>query len=220
MASAWSTATHALLIDSFDTDASVAVVTAAPGSDSAANPDDATMIGDRVITVDKTAGPAGAAQGAYATAIDGFLSLANGPSTNSDVTVEWTFPTTDLTEGGTQTGIVVQLPDPIDNDLTIAISINGGLAQSIVFPDGSSGDVFFFPFADFPNFAAAATATSLSVVFSNGVAWDARVDQVETRGPAQVPVMSIHALGLTTLGLIVIAARNLLYRKARNSRRG
>lgn len=227
LATAWSTGAHALLVDSFDTDAEAAVTTAAPDSDSAATPDDATMVGDRVITTDKTAGPAGFAQGSFATVIDGFLSMANGPSTNSDITVAWTFATTDLTEGGTQTGIVVQLPDPIDNDLNVAFSINGGPPLSILIPDGSSGDSFIFAFADIANNADAAAATSLSVTFSNGVAWDARVDFIETRGPGvpppsgptpKVPTMSIHAPGLTMLGLMVIAANKLSRRKARHTR--
>lgn len=214
----WTTDSHALLVDNFDTDVSVAVVTAAPDSDASATPDDANMIGDRVITVNKTAGPASGAQGAYATATGGVLSLANGPSTNSNVTIDWTFGTSDLTEGGTQTDIVVVLPAPIDNDLTIAFSINGGPALSILFPDGSSGDDFVFPFADFANSADAATASSLSVTFSDGIAWDAQVDFIETRGPSPpppgppptpVPTLSLHALGLTVLGLLAAAATHL-----------
>lgn len=214
---------HAVLIDNFETDASARVTTAAPDTVAAPTPNDANMIGDRVITVQKTAGASGLVNAATGEAVGGLLGMANGPVTNSVITVDWTFPETDLTEGGTQIGILLSLPNPIDNDLDITFSINGGPDFSILFADGSSGDSFFFPFSGFSNSAEAETATSISVVFSNGLAWDAQVDFIATLGPPdrptpKVPTMSVQVLGLTMLGLVLIAASRLSAGKSQRTR--
>jgi hypothetical protein len=140
--------------------------------------------------------------------------MANGPATNSIISSVWTFALTDLTEGGTQTGIFVRVPNPnpnpnpnpIDNDLNIAFSINGGAAFSILFPDGSSGDDFFIPFSAFANAAEAATATRVVVSFtSTDLAWDAQIDFIETSAPpgneAPAPAtLALFGLGLVGLG--------------------
>ncbi len=136
----WSQSTTALLIDDFETYAEAAVTTPAPGNDVVVTPDSGTgMIGERTLTVDKTVGnTSGPAGGAYmTTGVDSRLSLANGPSTNSVQTAQWTFSSTDLTEGGASTGMSLILTQPNDNDLTIEISINGGPAYQQIFPDGS-----------------------------------------------------------------------------------
>jgi len=207
LASLWSVGSHALLIDSFDTDASAGVTVAAPGTDSIFTLDSgAGMIGDRTIEVDKTAGGAGFANGAYADVIGGALSMANGPITNSIITSGWTFGATDLTVGGTQTGLSLSLPNPIDNDLYISFSLNGGTAYEQLFPNGSQGNAFVFNFANFVNPNDAATATSLEVSFRNGAAWDAQVDFIETVGPPPPQVVSepvsivLFSLGLAGLG--------------------
>jgi hypothetical protein len=65
LAAFWASNTHALLIDSFDTGVSVGVTTAAPDSSAGATGDSgAGMVGARVLTVNKTAGAAGGANGA------------------------------------------------------------------------------------------------------------------------------------------------------------
>jgi PEP-CTERM motif len=184
LAAFWTAGANALLIDNFETDASVAVLAASPATLFTNTPDSgAGMIGNRTLTVNKTVGGGGGANGAYADIIGGLLAMANGPVTNSIVTVDWIFGSTDLTEGGTKTGFFLGLPNPIDNDLNISISINGGTASSKLFPDGSSGTDFFFPFLDFVNGGDAATATTVRLQFSSTVAWDAEVDFIETIGP-------------------------------------
>lgn len=203
----WASGAQALLIDSFDTDAWVATTGPAPDSDSTFTADSgAAMVGDRAFGIDKTAGGAGGANGAFADILGGLLAMANGPVTNSNVSLDWTFANTDLTEGGTKTGIFLSLPDPTDNQLAISISLNGGTSSSMVFADGSSGPDFFFPFAGFANGAAAATATSVSIVFSSADnAWDAQVDFIETIGPPVGPpdahVSAPKPLALLGIGL-------------------
>ncbi len=207
LAALWGSSAQALLIDSFDTDASAFVMVAAPNSDSTFTPDGgADMIGDRTLTVDKTAGGSGGANGAFADVLGGLLAMANGPVTNSNITLDWSFASTDLTEGGTKTGIFLSLPDPIDNELAISISINGGTSSSMVFADGSSGPDFFFPFVGFANGGDAATATTVSIVFSSSDnAWDAQVDFIETIGPPVPPpggnVSAPAPLALLGIGL-------------------
>ncbi len=202
LASLWSGSSHALLIDSFDTDASAAVIVAAPGTDSVFTLDSgAGMIGDRTIDINKTAGAAGFANGAYADVTGGLLSMANGPTTNSIMSSVWTFSSTDLTVGGTQTGLFLSLPNPIDNDLYISFSINGGTAYEQLFPNGSQGNAFIFDFANFANPLAAASATSLEVSFRDGAAWDAQIDFIETVGPPPVAAPEPASLVLFSLAL-------------------
>lgn len=200
-----SSASHALIIDSFDTAADVAVTTAAPPdqTQSTVTPDDATMVGDRTLAVTKTVGPAGFANGAFASVSGGFLAIANGPVTDSIVNVTWDFASTDLTEGGTNTGIFFALPAPIDNDLTIGFSLNGDSMTNVLFPDGSSGNDFFIPFAALTNPGDASSATQVSVQFSSsGPAWDATFDFIEASAPPDPPVVPVPAtLGLIGLGL-------------------
>jgi hypothetical protein len=212
LAALWAGGAQALLIDSFDTNASVAALGVAPDSDSTFTPDNgADMVGDRTLSIDKTAGGSGGANGAYTDVFGGLLAMANGPITNSSVTLDWAFASTDLTEGGTKTGFFLSLPDPIDNELAISISINGGTFSSMVFADGSSGPDFYFPLAGFANGTDAATATTVSIVFSSGDnAWDAQVDFIETIGPPGGPPggdvsapapLALLGIGLAGLGL-------------------
>jgi hypothetical protein len=206
LASSWVSGAHALLIDSFDTDALVLVNAAAPASGSATTPDSgAGMIGNRGITVNKTAGAAGFANAAIAEVVGGLLGMSNGPVTNSVITIDWSFGSTDLTEAGTKTGIFLALPDPIDNDLTIGVSINGGSFSSLLFPDGSSGPDFFFPFLSFANSGDAATATSVVVRFTSVNAWDAQVDFIESIGPPPPGVSEPASLALLGMGLAGVA---------------
>lgn len=204
-AACWATGANALLIDSFGTDASVAVLSASPSSDSAFTADSgADMLGDRTLTVNKIVGGAGGANGAYADIIGGLLALANGPVTNSIVTVDWLFAGTDLTEAGTKTGFFLALPNPIDNDLTISFSINGGASSSKLFLDGSSGPDFFFPFVDFVNAGDAALATSIRLQFNSVNAWDAQIDFIETIGPppevSEPATLALFGMGIAGLG--------------------
>jgi hypothetical protein len=198
----WSAGSQALLIDGFDTDASAAVVVAAPGTDSVFTADSgAGMIGDRTIGINKTVGGAGFANGAYADVTGSLLAMANGPSTNSIITSTWTFASTDLTEGGTQAGVLLALPNPIDNDLYISFSINGGPAYEQLFLNGTSGNAFAFNFANFANPLAAATATSLVATFRDGVAWDATIDFIETFPDLPPPPVVSEPASLALFGL-------------------
>ncbi|MEM9254709.1 MAG: PEP-CTERM sorting domain-containing protein [Pseudomonadota bacterium] len=199
----WSSAPQALLIDSFDIEALAAVTGPAPDTDNAFTNAGMGMIGDRNLFVEKTAGGMGFVNAAVAEVTGGLLGMSNGPETNSIISSTWNFGATDLTEGGTASGFFLSLPNPIDNDLTVAFSINGGPALSRLFPDGSTGDDFFFPFADFANSGAAAAATEIAVTFSNGVAWDAQIDFIETRSDVPVPApasLSLLGLALCVLG--------------------
>ncbi len=205
LAAFWAAGANALFIDTFDTDASVLVLAASPATDSAATPDSgAGMIGDRTLTVNKTVGGGGGANGAYADVIGGLLAMANGPVTNSIITVDWVFSGTDLTEAGSKNGFFLGLPNPIDNDLTVSLSINGGTATSKLFLDGSSGADFFFPFIDFANAGDAASATSIRLQFTSSNAWDAQVDFIETVGPppevAEPASLALFGISMAGLG--------------------
>jgi hypothetical protein len=120
--------------------------------------------------------------------------------------VDWVFAGTDLTETGSKTGFFLGLPNPIDNNLTISISINGGTASSKLFLDGSSGEDFYFPFIDFVNAGDAAAATSVRLQFTSVNAWDAQVDFIETSGPpmdvSEPASLGLFGISMAGLGLM------------------
>lgn len=196
---------NALTIDDFSTDQSVAVTSAAPAAD---NNNVVAGIGNpRNLMVDKTVGPAGGANGAFADVIGGALSMANGPTTESTITVTWSAiaaANADFTDAGQSTGIFFSLPDPIDNDLTVTFTANGTSTYSVTFPNGSAGNDFFAPFSEFDDPSVFTSMSTLSIAFTGPAAWDANIDLVETR-PTPVPVPG--TLALFGLGLAGLARR-------------
>ena len=95
------------------------------------------------IKLDKTIGDAGFVNAAAAEVTGSLLGMANGPATNSIIDVNWGFAPTDLTEGGTATGLFLSLPNPIDNNLFIDFSLNGGAVYTQLFLDGAMGNDFW-----------------------------------------------------------------------------
>jgi len=87
------------------------------------------------------------------------------------------------------------------------MTLNGVATQMLVGASGFRGD-FFFPFADFIGGAGglleARSINSIQMVLSDGLAWDAAFDLIETREsfrPAPVPgTLALLGLGLGALG--------------------
>ena len=214
-------AAHALVIDTFDRRQTVSVTDAAPTSatNTVANAPPLTsgyQVGaDRTITVNKTLGEEGFANGAYGEVIGGKLTMANGPATASLITVEWrgiSGSDSDFTDSGRSTGFFLALPDAIDKRLKVSYTATGASGTSTysrIYADGSSGNDFFAPFAEFSNPSLFTSVTFLSIEFAgirpdgspNQVAWDAAVDFVETTVP--VP----GTLALLGIGLAGLAGR-------------
>jgi len=195
---------QALLIDNFSTDQSVAVTGAAPASSSGNVVGGGMISADRDITINKTTGGTGGANGSYVDVLGGLLGVANGPVTDSNVHVRWDgFAVTDLTAGGA-TGFYLALPTAIDNTLKIDFFING-MTSSITktFLNGASGSDFFFAFSDFSAPSVFNSVTSIEMVlYSTGPAWDAQVDLLETRDRPPTKVPEPGTLGLLGLGLL------------------
>jgi hypothetical protein len=193
-----------LLIDNFSTDQSVAVTGAAPASSSGNVAGGGMISADRDITINKTTGGTGGANGTYVDVQGGLLGVANGPVTDSNVHVLWDgFAVTDLTAGGA-TGFYLALPTAIDNTLKIDFFINGMTSSiSKTFLNGASGPDFFFSFSDFSAPGVFTSVTSIEMVlYSTGPAWDAQVDLLETRDRPPTKVPEPGTLGLLGLGLL------------------
>jgi hypothetical protein len=205
MAGLFAGSANALIIDDFSTNQSIAVTAAAISSASNNVVGGGMISADRDMTLNKTAGPSGGANGVYADVAGGLLGIANGPVTNSNLHVLWDgFSSTNLTSGGA-TGFFMSLPNAIDNTLIVDFIINGN-ASSITktFLNGASGSDFFFAFNQFSNSSVFTAVNSIEMVLrSNGVAWDAQVDLVETRDtPPSTSVPEPATLGLLGLGLL------------------
>lgn len=195
---------NALIIDDFSTDQSVGTTAAAPAIDFSTVVGGGMISADRLLTINKTAGPSGGANGAYADVLQGKLAIANGPTTDSNVHVLWDGFSTDLTSGGA-TGIFLSLPSAIDNTLIIDFNINGAASTiTKTFLNGASGSDFFFAFNQFSNSSVFTAVSSIEMVlYSDGPAWDANVDLIETRdAPPTTTVPEPATLGLLGLGLL------------------
>jgi hypothetical protein len=207
LAAFWSSGSHALIIDSFDTATTgISVNCAAPGPgcyDSEATAQTGSMIGSRLLEVEKTLGNIGIGDTAVGNIDGSALVMSNGVTTESTVTVTWDFASTDLTDGGASQGFFFDFPDAIDNDLTMTVQLNGGAIYSEVFANGSNGSNFFIAFTDLANAGDAATATQIVFSFSDGPAWDASISEIRTResfndtpAPATLALFGLALAGL------------------------
>jgi hypothetical protein len=151
----------------------------------------------------------------------GRLDMQNSPVSNGTVVITWTGIGTndpansDFTDGGQSTGLFLDIPAAIDNELTVEFTANGSSSFSRDFPDNSEGTDFFFPFASFSDPNVFTAVTSLVMTLSNnegaaGEGWDAQVNLVETR-PNPVPVPG--TLALVGMGLIGVSARRRFAKK-------
>ena len=206
---------QAVLIDDFSTDSPFITFTgpAVQTDSNSVNGGGIIGAGDRDLMVEYITGPGiNPVDTAAAGTGGGQFIVANGVTSNSIVTLEWNPLGNDLTDGGLAEGLFLSLPNPIDNDLDVSFIINGTSVSNNTFPDGSSGDDFFIPFASFTDPLAAGSANSLQLVLSDGAGWDASIDFVETRPrvpPPPIPVPGTLFLMLTgILGFVGLRIKN------------
>jgi hypothetical protein len=193
-------AAHALEIDTFGDDQSVTVVNTSDDNDVAPG----GFVGtNRNLAAVNTGGQT---QAFINNLTPGALDISNTTTANGTVTVNWTGISgsdSDFTAPNA-TGVFIGIPNPIDNLLTITMTANGSSSATQNFPNGSVGSDFFFPFASFSDPSVFTAVTSFEMVLSsNGNAWDASIEFVETRdNPIPLPgTLALLGLGLASLGV-------------------
>jgi hypothetical protein len=156
--------------------------------------------------ISATAGASGQTTGnsnaAFALSV---LDLANTSTSAGTIYVQWngiTGVNKDLTSVGTNFGIYMALPTPVDNGLDVTFTATGAAGTAVIsrnFPSGITGDSFFFKFTDGTNPGVWASVDTLRATFTGPTAWDAQVSLLETREapiPGTILLMGAGLLGL------------------------
>lgn len=200
---AFASTADAFLIDDFMDDQVVTAETETKSSDLPSSATTSFLGTNRRLTVTNLSGQTVANINRLQAEI---LDMSNSTSASGIVALIYSgIGGVDFTQGGTNTGLYLGLPSPIQEPMTIAFDVDGSLYQR-TFLDGSEGNRFFFPFLDFsdPNRFGSVNQLTMTMTSLND-GWDASIDSLETRPTPAVPVPGTLALLALGLGLVRIA---------------
>jgi len=200
---------NALIIDNFNTNNqnfTVTGPTGMTGTNSTAN---------RNIFTEVTFAAAGVLDESRTRVVGGFLDVANTTGMSADVSITWNNMTNlDLAEAGASTGFFLAFPAAIDNDLDITFEINGGTSTfDIMFSNGSFGEDFFIPFAEFSNNSVFSNVNDIVMIMSDGAGWDARIDFIETRPRPLISIPEPAVLSLFSIGMLGLVLHRTVVKK-------
>ncbi|MCK5697380.1 MAG: PEP-CTERM sorting domain-containing protein [Gammaproteobacteria bacterium] len=204
---------YALLIDDFTTGINFnppfefGVVANGVAGTTATGTNAGSMLGgSRQIDILKTGGTSSTTVMIEATSPT--LQINNAATDSSETTLTYNGFSSDFTDAGASTGILIGLPNPVDQTMQVKITLSDGSNTSILdqtFSDGAVGNDYFVLFSDFIGGADYTALTSAVIMISDILdgGLDTSLNFIESTTFTSVSVPEPGTLLLLSIGLLM-----------------